>query len=409
MNILFITDDITSTGGAITFVQEIAKEFSKKHNVYIIAGNLSSSIKNTSLNKKIQIFFYKSKKIPFIELDIGALIYLPKIFDQVVKKIRPDVIYLHLYSSPFSIFLLRRNIKVPIYLYVYGIWHKETLSSISKPKKHKYLGKIKRLIKYGNKIVQQYLIQFFCVVTTKYIITLSDYAKEILIKAYPINKSKVYTIPGGYDPKIFYPVSKTKKISLRKNLGFSENSNILLIATRIERRKNIHVGIQALPYIIKEHKHTMLLIIFPFTAHSYFDYLLECIALVEKLSLGKHIRFIVGIKHEEIAQYYQIADCFLMLSEDYETFGLTTIESLACGIPVFGMSSSNTKDLLKIIDPFFLFEKNKPEIISKHISRYFSLSDKKKHHLSKKCSRFASTFIWERVCKLLIDMQLKNI
>jgi alpha-1,6-mannosyltransferase len=49
--------------------------------------------------------------------------------------------------------------------------------------------------------------------------------------------------------------------------------------------------------------------------------------------------------HRELARVYASSDVFIMPGRN-ETFGMATIEALACGLPVVGMAEGGSRDLI---------------------------------------------------------------
>lgn len=60
----------------------------------------------------------------------------------------------------------------------------------------------------------------------------------------------------------------------------------------------------------------------------------EILELVEKYP--KNVKYYGKVNPEKLRELYQNADFLIMPSRFLETFGLTAMESLACGTPVIG-------------------------------------------------------------------------
>ena len=151
----------------------------------------------------------------------------------------------------------------------------------------------------------------FTSVSNLIIITVSDWVgtlyKESFLKGYPIR-----TIYNGVNTQIFLPTQN----ELKNRLGLTD--------------KFVLLGVASPWYALK----------------GYDDYILlstvlpdDCVIIMIGLT-QKQIKTlppnIIGIerteKEQDLAQYYSMADVTLNLSYQ-ETFGMTTIEGMACGTP----------------------------------------------------------------------------
>ena len=95
-------------------------------------------------------------------------------------------------------------------------------------------------------------------------------------------------------------------------------------------------------------------------------------ALVEQLSLQRHVRLLGFIPPERLADWYRAADFFVLPSEFLEGFGLATIEAMACGTPALGTPVGGTAEILAGLDSGLLFEGTAPEHIADGIIEHLS-------------------------------------
>lgn len=78
---------------------------------------------------------------------------------------------------------------------------------------------------------------------------------------------------------------------------------------------------------------------------------------VAELGLEKHVVFAGRVSDNEKADYYRLADAFVMLSVG-DGFGFVVIEALACGVPVVVSSKDGTREAARngelgvVVDPF---------------------------------------------------------
>ena len=86
---------------------------------------------------------------------------------------------------------------------------------------------------------------------------------------------------------------------------------------------------------------------------------------IDKLGMRGKIILVGRVSDADIAFYYEAADLFVLPTLAIEGFGLATIEALASGLPVFGTPVGGTKEILRNIDPNFLFDDTSPDSMSK--------------------------------------------
>jgi len=82
----------------------------------------------------------------------------------------------------------------------------------------------------------------------------------------------------------------------------------------------------------------------------------DLISMVKKLGVEKHIEFKGFISEDNLPEYYQMTDLFVLPTRELEGFGLVTLEALACGVPVLGTPVGGTKEIIGRFDPDFLFK-----------------------------------------------------
>jgi glycosyltransferase involved in cell wall biosynthesis len=67
--------------------------------------------------------------------------------------------------------------------------------------------------------------------------------------------------------------------------------------------------------------------------------------LCKQLNIEKQVTFTGKVAHNEVIKYYQQMDVFCNLSE-YESFGVSIIEAMACELPVIATETGGAKDII---------------------------------------------------------------
>jgi len=145
------------------------------------------------------------------------------------------------------------------------------------------------------------------------IICVSESEKSTVQKHFVVPDDKITVIPNGVDYE-----------RIAQAIPFSLDGRVLLCVSRLEKFKNIHLAIGAVPYLPTEYQ---LIII---GSGPYKQRLLQ---LVEHLHLADRMQILSGLSDEEVHRWYKTCDLVLNLSSQ-EAFGLTVLEALAAGKPV---------------------------------------------------------------------------
>lgn len=113
--------------------------------------------------------------------------------------------------------------------------------------------------------------------------------------------------------------------------------------------------------------------------------------LVKQYRLDSSVQ-LLGMKLPlELAELYAKAQAGICMSP-FESFGLTVIECLACGTPVFGVNQNGVKEIISSFDPEYLVENN-AILLSKKLAAF--LRTPKDKELSKRATRFVCRYSWD--------------
>ncbi len=174
------------------------------------------------------------------------------------------------------------------------------------------------------------------------IIAATEQEKEQLIFCYGAEEDKIKVIPGGVNLELFRPHDKRQS---RMRLGFN-NEKIILFVGRITPIKGIDSLIKAVGYLKnKQGIEGIKLVIIGGDVHSQ-PLIFKLKKLADDLQLKDAIDFRGLVRQEELPYYYSAADVCSVFSY-YESFGLVTLEALACGTPVVGRDVGIMREVIK--------------------------------------------------------------
>jgi glycosyltransferase involved in cell wall biosynthesis len=174
--------------------------------------------------------------------------------------------------------------------------------------------------------------------------------------------SKTVQIPLGIDTNQFSFVTDQKAV--RQKLNLPEDQPILLTIRRLAARMGLENLISAMS-VVKKHNPNVTLLL---GGKGYLEGKLK--HMIQDLDLGDQVRMLGFIPEEELPMFYQAADLFILPTVELEGFGLSTIESLACGTPVVATPVGANSEVVGPINQELLCENESPEALAERIIRW---------------------------------------
>ncbi len=156
-------------------------------------------------------------------------------------------------------------------------------------------------------------------------------------------------IPSGMDLQQFENLPS--KTEARDQLEIPENALIFGLLGRFDLQKGQVLLLEAMR-IAKNHNFHLVLLGEP-TLGEGSDYFDEMKRLINENNLEYRVHIRPFMKNPEV--FYKAIDWFVMATKK-ETFGMVTIESLACGTPVLGSDAGGTPEILENQSGGLLFE-----------------------------------------------------
>ena len=149
----------------------------------------------------------------------------------------------------------------------------------------------------------------------------SNRIKHSIQKNFPGRELIISTLP------IFVDADKLAKLlpSFDLHEKYREFNFIILMISRLSREKNIGLAIEALAEVIKKEPNVGLVIAGDGPELNKLK--TQC----EKLKVAGNVRFEGWA--DDLVSYYKTADLYLLTS-NYEGYGRTVVEALACNLPV---------------------------------------------------------------------------
>lgn len=167
------------------------------------------------------------------------------------------------------------------------------------------------------------------------------YLKANVLENTPIPENKIHIIPLCIETAKF--VKPKDKLKIREYLGLPLHKKIVGIIGRIDEWKGQEFVIEALAQLRAKGYDLEALIMGDETKGKENTYLPYLKKLAKQLEVADFVHFREHLQAVEMA--YAALDFFVMASLE-ETYGMVTIEAMASRLPVVGVATFGTKDLI---------------------------------------------------------------
>lgn len=207
-------------------------------------------------------------------------------------------------------------------------------------------------------------VEYLCLKSSSKVIALSEFSRGLLMRYHPMPAAKVIIIPGGVDITRFVPAPDRQ--SIRRPLRIPDGTVFLFTVRNLVPRMGLEALFVAMKEVSAVRKNVFLVIGGDGVLRGQLE------RLIDELGLEDNVRFEGFIPEDELPNYFQAADYFILPTRFLEGFGLVTVEALACGTPVLGTPVGAIPEVLAKLDPSLLTKGNRPEDIAELIVAYTS-------------------------------------
>lgn len=323
----------------------------------------------------------------------GIFPYMEEFADNMIsfitnEKINYHLIHAHFWMSGYVAAFIKRTLSIPFIITFHA------------------LGKVRRLHQGAADGFpdDRFAIEEMVAREADMIIAECPQDKEDLMILYFADEEKIKIIPCGFDKSEFEPVNKRKA---KQKLGLDKNEKIILQCGRMVPRKGVDNVIRGLAAMLKKQPLPVKLMIVggdsdePDPVKTPEIGRLQQIA--EEEGVSDKVIFAGRAGRDVLKNYYNAADLFIT-TPWYEPFGITPLESMACGTPVIGSNVGGIKFSVAHGKTGFLVPPNDPEILGERMFQV--LTDEK---LAKQLSRNAirhvnASFTWKTVTKQIASI-----
>lgn len=187
--------------------------------------------------------------------------------------------------------------------------------------------------------------------------------RENLIRYYGALPEKVHTIPCGVNLDRFKPMDQRRA---RLQLELDPDTDLIFFVGRFAPVKGIDLLLQAVAELLPRFPKLRLLLAGGDGPHAETTKTLMDQAAA--MAIDRHVSLAGCIHHDELPRYYSAAD-LLAQPSSYESFGLVSLEALACGTPVAATAVGGAASIIREGLNGTLIERPSGKDIAKGIER----------------------------------------
>lgn len=187
---------------------------------------------------------------------------------------------------------------------------------------------------------------------------------------YKCSVEKIEVITPGVDLDKFYPIEKNHA---KERIKAPKDEKIILFVGRIEPLKGIDVLIYAVK-ILLEKKLSCCISLWIVGGDTSQDVKLwpselkKLEALRKQLDITSEVKFVGRKKPEELQYYYNSSEVVVMPSQ-YESFGMTALEAMACAVPVITTDSAGISEYFDKKHESLIIPANNPLLLAEGIEK----------------------------------------
>jgi len=225
------------------------------------------------------------------------------------------------------------------------------------------------------------------------IITVSEFSKESILRAYGLRDEKVVVIPNGVSSEFRSIDREVARRSLLPHLP----APFILCVSDVQPRKNHLRLVTAFESLLKTHPKLPHHLVFV-GKETWFSPVVE--AAAAKSGVANRIHFTGFVSDDQLLRYYNACDLFAYPSL-YEGFGLPILEAMACGRAVV---CSNTSSMPEVADSAaLLFDPNSVDQIMRAMADLL-LDVNLRGRMERLGVQNAAKFSWETSAARTLDV-----
>lgn len=234
-----------------------------------------------------------------------------------------------------------------------------------------------------------YPIEKLCARLTDKLITICEEDYKLAKNKF---KTNVYHIHGvGANSEKYYVFDDKQKKSVRKELGISDDTKVIVNVGELLPNKNQRTAILAMKDVVKKYPTAKLFIA---GNGPELDNLTN---LVKESKLEKNVEFLGYTL--DLDKYFNVSECLVACSIR-EGLGLNVIEAMMCGNPIVASINRGHNELVNDGENGYLVEATNSKIFAKKIIKVLDESKCYKYNSLNKARVYADKNVYEELKKI---------
>ncbi|MDP3948201.1 MAG: glycosyltransferase [bacterium] len=370
-------------GGMNTYILELSKALSQKGlylDIYTrCVDENSPTVVNINPNLRV-IHLIAGNPTPIIKEKL--IQYLPEFisnFNKFTEKegVSYDLISAHYYLSGLIGLKIKKKLHIPMFM----TFHTLALMKNLVERKEDY---------------QRIKSEFVLVKNSDKIIATSETDLEYIHTLYDSPLKKISILTPGIDLAVFKP---TEKKLAKKSIGASLNHKLILFVGRIVPLKSIDVLLYAIKILVKKNPELTICL---WIIGEESKEARRLVLLRKILKIEAFVKFVGKMDHRKLPNYYNAAEV-LVLPSQYESFGITALEAMACGVPVITTDVTGVSHLLDKKHSPLLTSANNPIMLARKINHLLTDADEHKK-MSSEVSKKVRDLSWKNIADKFIGL-----
>lgn len=299
-------------GGIATYVEQLASQLDSIKTIILAPKNIHA--KEWDKQQKYKIY----RKNPFWFLWPRWFRLLWQVFWLCRREKIEMILVHHVLPVGYIAVIMKKLKKIPFIVFSHG-------TDIV------YATRSKRKTRLLKKVTKQSEKVFFN----------SQSLRDRFLRVVPELESKTNIIYPCPDRNFLTPPDKSDLDLLRAQLAL-EGKKVMITVSRIDEGKGITHIVRLLPDILKKEPNLVWVLIGDGPKRQLI------IEEIQKHNLQNVVRYLGSIPHDQLKNYYHLADIFVLLCHPdegrEEGLGLVFLESAACGIPAVAGRSGGVEE-----------------------------------------------------------------
>jgi D-inositol-3-phosphate glycosyltransferase len=314
-------------GGMNVYMRELASELGYRHTTVDIFTRWTneSSPRIVQFSQNVRVIHIKAGPVaPIHKNDLYQ--YLPEFIHNIEefrqsKARHYDVLHSHYWLSGVAAMQLAHRWDVPHVTMFHTLARLKQLANPNENEPALRLEMEQQLIKNADRIIAA---------------TVDE--RTQLIRYCGATANQVEVVPCGVDLKLFVPLNR---LAARKKLGLQQDQPVLLFVGRLDPFKGPDLFLRAIAMMDEQ---AQVVLVGGILAG---DTELEQLqALARELGISERVHFLGARPQKELPEIYNAADVTVVPSY-HESFGLVSVESLACGTPVVATRAGGLSTIVR--------------------------------------------------------------